>query len=217
MAKLIDLTGQRFGKLTVVEAVINPQNNRKYWRCLCDCGNTVYSYSHSLLIGAVISCGCSHIKHGGCSNGIEDRLYGVWRSMRQRCYDPHTDSYKNYGARGIDVCEEWRNDYQAFKEWAYSHGYDDSAPFNILHIDRIDNNKGYSPANCRFITSSQNNRNRRNTKYATINGETRPVIEWCELLGKDFNLVRQRLGYGWSVENAFFKPKQIKTRRDING
>lgn len=211
-----DLTGMRFGKLTIIEATVNPKNNRKYWRCLCDCGNTAYAYTHSLLSGKVISCGCSRIKHGGCANGKEDRLYGVWRGMRQRCNDPHAKSYKNYGARGIGVCEEWLNNYQAFKEWAYSHGYNDSAQFYNWQIDRIDNNIGYCPSNCRFITSKQNNRNRRNTKYATINGETRPVTEWCERLGKDFNLVRERLNCGWSVEDAFYKPKQIKTRRVAN-
>ena len=102
------------------------------------------------------------------------RIYSVWCTMKQRCYNPNREKYKDYGGRGIDICDEWQ-DAAVFAEWALSHGYRPG-----LQIDRIDNNAGYSPDNCRFVTPKQNSRNRRNTKILTINGESRSVPEWCE-------------------------------------
>lgn len=101
-------------------------------------------------------------------------LYKVWSTMKDRCENKHHAKYATYGARGICVCDEWHN-LENFIRWAYAHEYRRG-----LQIDRIDNDGGYYPDNCRFVTSKQNNRNRRNTKYLTINGETKCVSEWCE-------------------------------------
>lgn len=216
MPPKINLIGQRFGRLVVISEARNKQNKRFCWECECDCGNITFAYTHSLLSGRVKSCGCYkkkvNTKHGGCT-GEEERLYGVWRSVRQRCCDPHSHSYKNYGARGITICKEWKEDYNAFRSWALANGYDDHAKRCTLQLDRINNSGNYTPDNCRFTTPTINSRNRRNTVKATINGETRPIIEWCELMGKDYNLVRGRLFYGWSIEDALFKPKQYPNRR----
>jgi len=103
-------------------------------------------------------------------------IYGVWQSMRQRCNNPNRTKYKDYGARGIKVCDEWQNA-ETFAKWANENGYQPG-----LQIDRIDNNGDYSPENCRFVTPRENSRNRRNTKYLTLNGETKSVAEWCEIV-----------------------------------
>lgn len=216
MPKAIDLTGRKFGRLTVLCASRNKQNKRKYWECVCDCGTHCFAYTHALIRGSVKSCGCSKVQHGGCT-GVEERLYGVWRGMRQRCYDKNRQNYKNYGGRGITVCDEWRDDYGAFRSWAYQNGYDETMGRSCCLIDRIDNSKGYSPDNCRFVTPKDSIKNRRNTVTATLNGETHTIKEWCDILNKDYNLVRGRMYRGWNFENAIDLPIQYQNRRRNNG
>jgi hypothetical protein len=101
-------------------------------------------------------------------------LFNLWQTMKTRCENPNRDNYERYGARGISVCDEWQ-EAKNFVEWALANGYQRG-----LQLDRIDNNKGYSPDNCRFVTAKENNRNIRNTKLLTINEETKSVAEWCE-------------------------------------
>lgn len=101
-------------------------------------------------------------------------LFVLWQTMKTRCENPERENFERYGARGISVCEEW-HEAKSFVVWALNNGYKKG-----LQLDRIDNNKGYSPENCRFVTAKENNRNRRNTKFLTINGETKCVAEWCE-------------------------------------
>ena len=113
-------------------------------------------------------------KHGACMQN--PRLYSVWSTMMHRCYDKAREKYKDYGGRGITVCEEWHSP-NNFIEWAESHGWEDG-----LQLDREDNNGNYTPLNCRFVTPKNNSRNRRNTKFLTVNGETRCVAEWCETI-----------------------------------
>lgn len=110
--------------------------------------------------------------HGACYRN--SRLYSIWRTMIHRCENPKREKYKDYGGRGITVCPEW-HDPNVFMDWAESNGYKDG-----LQLDRIDNNKNYEPSNCRWVTPKENSRNRRNTKFLTVNGETKCVAEWCE-------------------------------------
>jgi hypothetical protein len=114
----------------------------------------------------------SHRTHGICAD--YPNLYGVWLSMKSRCENPNRPKFKDYGYRGIEICEEWQ-DAGNFAKWAFSNGYKQG-----LQIDRIDNDGNYEPSNCRFVTPKENSRNRRNTKLLTINGETKSVAEWCE-------------------------------------
>lgn len=170
MGKLIDLTGQRFGQLTVLERAENGNHKQPRWKCRCDCGKETIVFGHLLRNGNTKSCGCfsrelhgtlmkrSNLRHGDCS-GAETRLYRIWGGMKNRCYNSHQINYKHYGGRGIAVCEEWLHDFTAFRDWAMSHGYRDD-----LTIDRIDNDKGYSPDNCRWVTMSEQRKNQRPRK-----------------------------------------------------
>lgn len=122
--------------------------------------------------------------------------------MRRRCRDSKNPAYKNYGGRGIDICDEWHDSFDAFELWSMQHGYDDS-----LTIDRIDNNKGYSPDNCRWATYSQQARNRRRNHVIEHNGESHALCEWEEITGIKAKVIYNRIyKYGWSVDDALMTP-----------
>lgn len=178
---MIDLTGMKYGRLTVVE-FDRLQNHKTYWKCVCDCGLTVIVTGNNLRSGNTSSCGClrrentqkmglDHRKHGESHSHLT-RLYTIWCGMRQRCSNPNRSAYKYYGGKGVSVCEEWQ-DYSAFKAWAIGNGYADN-----LSIDRIDNRKGYSPDNCRWITISENvaRANKNHTTRKVIRGEGLPKV-----------------------------------------
>lgn len=141
------------------------------------------------------------------------RLYRIWLQMKNRCYNIKTQRYKDYGARGITVCDEWKHNFQAFYNWSISHGYADN-----LTIDRKDNNAGYSPDNCRWATVTEQNRNSRSCNFITYKGQTHILKEWCEILNLPYGTILSRKRYGWSVENMFETPikkhKIYKNRMD---
>lgn len=169
MGKFIDLTGQRFGRVLVIRATEKRKpNGEVIWECLCDCGTTFFTGTGTLRYGTTQSCGCSHHEnavyntpaktHGGSHY---DRLYRVWRGMIDRCYYPSHNRYQDYGGRGIYICEEWRYDYAAFREWAMTNGYDPDAPRGKCTIDRIDVDGPYAPWNCRWVDMKIQNTNKR--------------------------------------------------------
>ena len=127
------------------------------------------------------------------------RLYRIWDNMLGRCYRRSKGKiYERYGGRGIEVCDEWRKDYLAFAAYSLEKGYDDS-----LEIDRIDNERGYSPDNCRFVSHRENNRNRRNCRMITYGGKRQCLSAWAEELVINYNTLRNRIRNGWPVERAF--------------
>lgn len=127
-------------------------------------------------------------------NETKTRLYGIWAGMKQRCFNEKDHCYQNYGARGITVCDEWKNDYVAFSMWAKQNGYTDE-----LSIDRIDTNGNYEPSNCRWATAKTQARNKRNSIYLTYNGETKHITEWAEATGQSLcTLYCRKTTRGWS-------------------
>lgn len=173
----IDMTGLKFGRLTVIGPAKN-RGTRAYWVCKCECGRTKEIRGWSLRNGNVQSCGCEKgLRHGACTGGRPKRIYNIWRDMRDRCKNPNNVGFELYGARGISVCQEWE-DFQSFWEWAKRTGYSDS-----LTLDRVDSNGGYNPDNCRWITNSEQQRNKRNNVFVTVNGETKCLAEWARVIG----------------------------------
>ncbi len=203
MSQLCDLTGQRFGRLTVLYRAPNKIDasgrRRVYWTCQCDCGNIVDVNADNVKHGRQRSCGCykreclheSKTTHGE----TETRLYGIWLSMKRRCDTPSLDAYKDYGGRGIRVCDEWKNSYEAFRDWSFANGYDD-----ILTIDRIENNGDYQPDNCRWVDCVAQANNRRNNRILTYHGESHTVTEWARILGKNPKTLFSRVYSGDPVE-----------------
>ena len=171
--RLIDLTGQKFHRLTVIKR--HPENNKQnkpMWVCKCDCGQIVVVTGSDLKSGNTKSCGCWDKEVGRnklTTHGYsKTRLYQIWSNMKDRCYNPNNKRYEDYGGRGIFVCDEWRHDFMAFRGWAYQNGYDDTAPFGQCTIDRANNNDGYTPYNCVWSTLRQQAHNKRNTIHSQI-------------------------------------------------
>ncbi len=214
----LDLTGQRYGKLYVIKETdpyVTPGTGQTLvrWLCKCDCGNETKVITASLRTGNTKSCGCGCIENRKkilhrkgeirCKYPDEKRLRNIMVGMRQRCFNPHNAWYVNYGGRGITVCEEWmRTDgMDRFCEWALNHGYKPN-----LTIDRIDNNKGYSPDNCRWVDRFEQMSNTRSTTKIEYNGEIKGVAQWAREYNIRYETLVGRLKRGWDIEKALLTP-----------
>ena len=200
------MTGQRFGRLLVIGRAENEPDGQSRWICQCDCGVKKTIRGSHLRQGLVKSCGClnkellqSRNIEKGCDGRTHTRLYRIWINIKKRCNNNHCPAYLKYGGRGIDICGEWES-FQAFKAWALSSGYTDS-----LTIDRIDNNKGYYPGNCRWVNATVQANNRRSNRMIFYNGEVRTLAEWCKLFHLPYGTVHARLKAGWDLSDAFHK------------
>lgn len=179
-----NLIGERFGRLTVISKNGKTKWGNVTWKCACDCGKTVIIPGGHLKSGHTKSCGClaydmhvEQLETHGYTTGGKPRTFTIWRGMKARCLNPKSISYKNYGARGISICHEWRS-FKAFHEWAIANGYSDG-----LQLDRIDNEGNYCPSNCRWVTRTENARNTRATRLITLNGKTQCAAAWIKELG----------------------------------
>lgn len=208
-----DLSGRRFGMLTVIQHDKNYRGKSTKWICKCDCGKTVSVFRTALIVGRTKSCGCYNIsqtiarqtKHGKCGT----RLYRCWMDMKQRCTNKRFKEYASYGGRGIKVCDEWKDDFSAFESWAMSHGYS-----NDLSIDRIDVDKDYCPENCRWTTYHQQARNRTNNVYIEYNGKRMILRDWARHTGISDHTIRRRLNAGLPLEKVFSPTRKKKSKGD---
>lgn len=206
-----NLIGQKFGRLTVIEQSKNDRLGNRQWLCKCDCGNTKIIRTHDLKTGKVQSCGClrlERLKKALTKHGQSDtKLHQVYFKMKGRCYNPKDKNYKDYGGRGIKVCDEWKNDFISFYQWAINNGYKEG-----LTIDRIDNNGNYETSNCKWATMKEQCRHRRNTRWIEYNGRIQCIETWAE----EYNMSRKALDYrlraGWSIEKALTTPIQQRNK-----
>ena len=160
MSALKDLTGMRFGRLLVISRAENRDCGLAQWLCRCDCGRELIVRGSTLRNGASKSCGClkrdrtteRNYRHGSSKRNAHLRLYNVWCGMKQRCLDPEHISYKYYGGRGITICDEWKDSFPAFRDWALANGYDENAPRGVCTLDRINVDGSYGPDNCRWVS-----------------------------------------------------------------
>ncbi len=198
---LIDLSGKRFGKLVVHERGPNCGENTR-WHCVCDCGKESLVRSTHLRRGETRSCGCYQVevstKHGLCKHP----LYSVWYSMRRRCFDPKHKDFKSYGGRGITVCHEWSGGFELFYRWSISNGWD-----SCLELDRIDNNSGYMPSNCRWVTHAINMKNTRKQ-------ENRSLPPGIYVYGDRF-IARSFVEGEWKYLGIFGTQQAAQNARDV--
>lgn len=201
-----DLTGRRFGRLEVIRQD-GMRGASVAWQCQCDCGNVKTISSKHLSYGVTNSCGClaresarnlivkQTYRHGRSM----DKVYKVWTAMVQRCHNENNEYYYNYGARGIVVCDRWKNDFAAFLH--------DMGESNGGTLDRIDNNGNYEPSNCRWVSRHEQMRNTRRTVMIEFNGETLCAKDWARRLGlPSGQTITWRLKQGWSIEKALTTP-----------
>lgn len=199
MKVIHDITGRRFELLVAIEPCGQTDRGEIIWRCACDCGGSTELPVSRLRHGYTKSCGC--LLRAGPHHMCDSRLYSVWSNMKSRCTTPSNKSWGRYGGRGITVCDEWQ-EFLPFKDWALANGYSDA-----LQIDRIDNDSGYRPDNCRFVTRLDNGRNRRVTVKALWRGRERPIIEIAEEAGVSYRTVYRRIvQMGMTADEAVNKP-----------
>ena len=218
-----NLIGRTFGHWTVLsqaEDYITPSSgqHRRRWVCQCDCDNKTIQniLEDSLLKGKSCQCkecankiiGEKNKKH----NGSRTRLYQIWRDMKKRCYNSNDKEFHNYGGRGISICEQWRNSYAYFMEWALKNGYTDD-----LTIERIDVNQNYCPENCIWASQKVQQNNKRTNHLLTYNNETHTIAEWSDITGLNFAVIYARIKYGWSVEQTLTTPikGKLKSKEEI--
>lgn len=186
--KELDLNGNTFGRLMVLSEIRDSSHYRHYL-CMCECGNKCDIRRSDLLSGKTKSCGCLKYENkASLTHGLtKTRIHNIWTAMKQRCYYKKSKNFQNYGGRGITVCEEWKDDFIKFYNWAMTNGYNDK-----LSIDRIDVNGNYEPNNCRWATDIEQGRNKTINRYIEYNGEIKTLVEWSECLKINYSTLRTK-------------------------
>lgn len=210
--KFIDITGQRFGRWTVLR-FDQKKGRENYWWCVCDCGTEKSVATSPLNLGKSTSCGCFQREdasrrvatHGYCRKNDRRPEYSIWRGMLTRCENPNEPAYRNYGGRGITVCEQWHDFATFLKDVG-------NRPSPDYSLDRIDNSKGYEPGNIAWATNKEQANNTRVNRIIEIDGTTKTLAQWCDALGIKRQTVQSRLTRGWNEKDAVMKsPRGTRT------
>ena len=213
MVKARDITGLKFGRLTAIALHHIKEDTtckRHFWAFKCDCGKECIIAKHAVTSSHTQSCGCLHKEITSQKNGTHHlantSIYNVYLTIKARCFNSSNKSFKDYGGRGITVCDEWKNDFKAFYDWAMANGYKEG-----LSIDRIDVNGNYEPDNCRWSNRKVQARNKRNNHLIEFHNEIKCLMEWCEIYKINRKTVKNRLERGWKLGEALtIPPRKIK-------
>lgn len=213
-----NIAGLKSGRLTAIKYIGQNKRGANLWQCNCECGGTSVVVASDLRAGTIRSCGClkkemtSLTKTKHHQSGTP--LYSVWLGIKDRCLNPKSKQYFNYGGRGITVCDEWLGEYGStnFCKWSLDNGYKKG-----LELDRIDVNKGYSPDNCRWVSNSVQANNKRTTRFITYNGKTQSLADWCREYKLPYVTIQGRLSNNWDFERAITTPikRTSKNRKHI--
>ena len=210
MSRTVDMQGRRFGSATALRVAADQRGRGKLkWACLCDCGLEFVSCGGKLRSGEVISCPtCSRerVRLSRIVHGMRDSAeHRIWTHIKSRCFNPRVPEFKNYGGRGITMCERWR---ESFSNFLSDMG---SRPSDQHSIDRHPNNDGnYEPGNCRWATYKAQANNTRSNRKVTIDGETRNMTQWADAIGVRREVIHKRLKRGIVGENLLAKPHEAK-------
>lgn len=214
MPKALKLEGKKFTRLLVLARVENDRKGDSRWLCLCDCGNKTIVRGYHLTSGRIRSCGCikkemlstrenAHHKSG-------TRLYSIWAAIKGRCFNSNHKNYDRYKGRGITMCNEWKDDFMAFYNWAIENDYK-----NCLTIERINNDGNYSPSNCRWATREEQANNTSRNHFIVFNGEKHTMADWAKKLDIDYKRLENRINSGLSIEKCFYKGKLSNNGKDF--
>ena len=199
MTQALDLIGQRFGRLLVIEKMVQRDRFKKVvWKCKCDCGNEHLINTKSLRSSNVQSCGWLRVELTTTHGKRNTREYSIWNQMKTRCFNSNHVYFNKYGGRGITVCNEW----MLFENFFNDMGL--APPKHTL--ERIDNNKGYSKENCKWATRKEQAVNRSSTKFLTFDGQTKSISDWAREIGIRIDTLHYRISRGWNIEKALTTP-----------
>lgn len=209
------MTGKVYGKLTVLSISHTSAGRELYWLCRCECGRFTTVRGSKLRQGVTKSCGGGRARRTGSEDARPQEKHGMtrtstyhtWMGMKARCHSKTHKDYQYYGARGITVCERWRRSFKCF--------LDDMGLRPEGHtLDRIDNNAGYSPENCRWATTREQSNNRRNSLFIEYQGQPRPLVAVAAQLSFPYSLLRHRIKSGWPLERALSEPARKRSPKE---
>ena len=217
LPKLKNLVGDVYGRLVVIK--LSHVKKESYWLCKCECGNIKTVRIGSLRSGNTKSCGCLNTEMTILRNkkmskydvSTNDKLYWAWNHMLQRCFKDYENNKKYYKDRGITVCDEWKENFLAFREWSLNNGYKEN-----LSLDRIDNNGNYEPKNCRWTTKEEQSNNTRSVRLIEYKGEIKSISQWARIFGIDRKTISYRLKNNWDIDSLFIKPYDIYKKEFLN-
>lgn len=217
MKKYEDLTGQKFGRLTVIQRTKNNKYGNLMWLCQCECGKQKIVRGSHLKGKRIQSCGClafeiakeKMIERNFVHGKKGTKIYAIWKAIKQRCFNPNNAMYHNYGGRGITICEEWKNNFQAFYDHVSKLPHFNEKGYSL---DRINNDGNYEPNNVKWSTAKEQANNTRTNVFITFKGETHTVAEWSEITGINNKVILERINIlHWDVEKALTTPvRKIK-------